>query len=168
MENKIITLPIMGEHRPGMENDTIPSRRSTNGEPDNSLTLKQFQCGLELLQEAASKNLPTDLLNDSGVVGTSADNWERYKQIVCGIFAADDDGWGLLKIQYQQEPSIVKDCASVTITLSNDRITDNYGAMALSLASLLADKITTSVDEDGNVQICFTVGGIHAAPAFED
>lgn len=170
MGNKIITLPIMGEHRSEMElvqNDTIPSRRSTNGEPDNSLTLKQFQCGLELLQEAASEYLPTDLLNDSGVVGTSAENWERYKQIVRGIFAADDDGWGLLKIQYQQEPSIVKDCASVTITLSNDRITDNYGAMALSLASLLADKITTSVDEDGNVQICFTVGSIHATPSIK-
>lgn len=135
MGNKIITLPIMGEHRPEMENDTIPSRRSINGEPDNSLTLKQFECGLELLQEAASKYLPTDLLNDSGIVGTSAENWERYKQIVRGIFAADDDGWGLLKIQYQQEPSIVEDCASVTIALSNDRITDNYGAMALSLAS---------------------------------
>lgn len=168
MGNKIITLPIMGEHRPEMEKDTIPSRRSTNGKPDNSLTLKQFQCGLELLQEAASKYLPTDLPNDSGVVGASAENWGRYKQIVRGIFAADDDGWGLLKIQYQQKPSIAEDCASVTITLSNDRITDNYGAMALSLASLLADKITTSVDEDGHVQICFTVGSIHAAPSFED
>ena len=129
MGSKIITLPIMGEHRPGMENDTIPSRRSTNGEPDNSLTLKQFQCGLELLQEAASEYLPTNLLNDSGVVGASAENWGRYKQIVCGIFAADDDGWGLLKIQYQQEPSIVEDCASVTITLSNDRIV--FGKMEL-------------------------------------
>lgn len=74
MGNKIITLPIMGEHRPGMENDIIPTHRTINGEPDNSLTLKQFQCGLELLQEAASEYLPDDLLTDSGVVGASAEN----------------------------------------------------------------------------------------------
>lgn len=165
MGNKIITLPIMGEHRSEMElvqNDPIPSRRSTNGEPDNSLTLKQSQCGLELLQEAASEYLPDDLLTDSGVVGASAENWERYKQIVRGIFAAEDGGWGLLEIQYQQEPSIVKDSADITITLPNDRIFSPYGAMALSLAALLTNKITTSANEDGNVQICFTVEGIHA------
>lgn len=163
MKNKILMLPISGE------TGDVSTINQCQGSMETLMdtAIKQFQNGMEMLMDAAN-NLPEDLLLDSGVSGASAENWERYKQIVRGIFAADDAGWRLLKIQYQQEPSIVKDCASVTITLSNDRITDNYGAMALSLASLLADKITTSVDEDGNVQICFTVGSIRAASSSED
>lgn len=114
MGNKIITLPIMREHRPGIENDTIPSHRSINGESDNSLTLKQFQCGLELLQEAAREHLPDDLLTDSGVVGASAENWGRYKQIVLRAIEIDGEPWLVGKdvataLRYENPTKAIRD-----------------------------------------------------------
>lgn len=160
MGNKNIKLPISGETEP--EN---VSPDPFSGWFDNSFTVESFKCGLELLQEAADKNLPADLLVDSGVSGASAANWERYKRSVHGIFAADDDKLGFFKnIQYQKEPSLIQDSASITITIQNNSRLSGYVSMALSLAFLIAEDITATTDDNGDIQICFTVSGIHAAP----
>lgn len=163
MGNKILMLPISG----GAGNTPTINQCQVSMETLMDTTIKQFRDGMEMLMDAAN-DLPDDLLLDSGVSGASAENWERYKKIVRGIFAADDDGWGLLMIQYQLEPSMVQDFATVTITLRNDRLFTPYAMAALSMAAVLADEITTTTD-DGKAQICFTVRGIHyAAPSFWD
>ncbi len=161
MKSKILTLPIFG----GSAN--VPTVNQCQDDMGTLMgtTVKQFQDGMKMLQDTAN-DLPDDLLLDSGVSGASAENWERYKQIVRGIFAADDAGWGLLMIQYRQEPSMVENFATVAITLPNDRPFSTYAMNALAMAFVLADKVTTSTD-DGKAQICFTVNGIHyAAPSF--
>lgn len=163
MGNKILMLPISG----GAGNTPTINQCQDSMETLMDTTLKRFQDGMELLMDAAN-DLPEDLLLDSGVSGASAENWERYKQIVRGIFAADNAGWGLLMIQYQQEPSMVKDSACVAVTLRNDSPFSTYAMGVLAMATVLADEITTTTD-DGNAQICFTVRGIHyAAPSFWD
>lgn len=163
MKSKILTLPIFG----GAGNvSTINQCQDSIGTLMDT-TIKQFQDGMEMLMDAAN-DLPDYMLNDSGVSGASAENWNRYKQIVRAIFAADDAGWGLHMIQYQREPSMVKDSATVAITLPNDRLFSRYAMDALAMATVLADEITTSTD-DGKAQICFTVNGIHyTAPSFWD
>lgn len=56
--------------------------------------------------------------------------------------------------------------SAVTITLRNGHLFTPYAMAALSMAAIMADEITTTTD-DGNVQICFIVRGIHyAAPSF--
>ncbi len=141
MKNKILTFPIISG-----AGETSPINR--------------FQADMENLLNTADNILPEDLLDDSGVVGAAAENWGRYKKIVRGIFAADDAGWGLLLIKYQQGPSIVKDSASVTIMLQKDRPFTNEAKVAFAMAALLADQITTTTG-DGNAQIRFTVCNIH-------
>ena len=102
MRNKILMLPISN----GTGNAPTINQYQVNMETLVDTTIKQFRDGMELLMEAAN-DLPDDLLLDSGVSDASAENWERYKQIVRGIFAANDAGWGLLTIQYRKEPSMV-------------------------------------------------------------
>lgn len=162
MENKILMLPISG----GAGNAPIINQCQINMEMLMDTTIKRFQDGMELLMEAAN-DLPDDLLLDSGVSDASTENWERYKQIVRGIFAANDAGWGLLAIQYRKEPSMVQNFATVTITLRNDLPFSTCAMSALAMASVLADEITTTTD-DGKAQICFTVRGIHYTESFED
>ena len=155
-------LPISG----GAGNTPTINQCQVNMETPMDTALKRFQDSMEVLMDATN-DLPDDLLLDSGVSDASAGNWERYKQIVRGIFAADDAGWGLLMIQYQQEPSMVKDSASVTVTPRNDRPFSTCAMGALAMAAVLADEIITTSD-DGKAQICFTVRDIHyAAPSFE-
>lgn len=162
MKNKILMLPISG----GAGNAATINQCQDSTETLMDTTLKQFQDGMEPLMDAAN-GLPADLLIDTGVSGASAANWKRYKQIVRGTFAADNDGWGLLTIQYQQEPSMVQDFASVTIMFQNDRLFTPCAMAALAMATVLADEITTTTD-DGNAQICFTVRDIHyATSSFE-
>jgi len=157
MESKILTFPI--SEGSGKVQGDMGTLMDT--------TIKQLQDGMETLMDAAN-DIPEDLLIDSGVSGASAENWNRYKQIVRGIFAADDAGWGLLMIQYRQEPSMVENFATVAITLPNDRPFSTCAMDALAMAFVLADKVTTSTD-DGKAQICFTVRDIHyAAPSFWD
>lgn len=163
MGNKILMLPVSG----GADNASAINQCQNSMETLMDTTLKRFQDGMEMLMDTAT-DLPDDLLLDSGVSGVSAENWGRYKQIVRGIFAADDAEWGLLMIQYQQEPSMVQDFASVTITLQSDRPFSTCAMGALAMAAVLADEIITTTD-DGKAQICFTVRGIHyTAPSFWD
>lgn len=162
MRNKILMLPISG----GAVSASTINQCCDSMETLMDTALKRFRDGMEPLMEAAN-GLPDDLLLDSNISSASAGNWERYKRIVRGIFAANDAGWGLLAIQYRKEPSMVKDFASVTVTLRNDLPFSTCAMSALAMASMLADEITTTTD-DGKAQICFTVRGIHYAESFED
>jgi len=156
MKSKILTLPICGgtgEVSPVNQcQDSIGTLMDT--------TIKQFQDGMEMLMDAAN-DLPEDLLLDSGVSGAAAENWNRYKKIVRGIFAADDAGWGLLQVKYRQAPSLIDHSASVTITLRKKSTFTSEARTALAMATMLSDEVATTTDR-GRVQICFTVYGIHA------
>ncbi len=142
MGNKILTLPVSGE----------------SGEVS---PINQFREDMENLLDAAENLLPDDLLIDSGVDGSAAENWSRYKKIVRGIFAADDAGWGLLQVKYRQAPSMIGHSASVTITLPKNSTFTSEAKTALAMAAMLSDGVATSTDK-GRAQICFTVHGIHA------
>jgi len=139
MKSKILTLPICGG-----AGEVSP--------------INQFQEDMGNLLDAAENLLPDDLLIDSEVDGATAENWNRYKQIVRGIFAADDAGWGLLQVKYRQAPSMIDHFASITITLPERVTFTSEARTALAMAAMLSDEVATTMDR-GRAQICFTVYG---------
>lgn len=117
---------------------------------------------MEELLETADALLPDDLLKDytdDPDISINFEAWGRYKQIVRGIYAAANTGWGLRQIRYRQAPDSVNNFANVTITLPKSCAFTDNARTALIMAALLSDKITTATDK-GKTQICFTVDNI--------
>lgn len=82
--------------------------------------------------------------------------WERYKKIVSCIMAARSAGWDIIEVRYTESPGMVDRFSSVTITLPEVCTLPNEARAALALASMLADKVTTTA-AGSNVRIKFTV-----------
>lgn len=89
----------------------FPIRKSntTNQAADAMLENKVYlyKEDIEELLETADALLPDDLLKDytdDPDISINFEAWGRYKQIVRGIYAAADTGWGLRQIRYRQAP----------------------------------------------------------------
>lgn len=141
MENKIITLPVSGGA------GEVP-------------TINRFQMDMENLLDTAADTLQDDLFTDTLEDDVSAEDWERYTRIVRGIFVARDAGWDLESVKYQYQPlSGQGNCASVTITIYNNRPFPDTARVALVMAALLSDGMSTTTEKN-KAKICFTVNNI--------
>lgn len=140
MGNKILMLPISG---------------GAGAPPIN-----RFQTDMENLLDTTTDTLQDDLFIDTLEDDVSAENWERYTKIVRGIFAARDAGWDLESVKYQYQPlSGQGNCASVTITIYNNRPFPDAARTALAMASLMSDGMSTTTEKN-KAKICFTVNNI--------
>lgn len=140
MGNKILMLPISG---------------GAGAPPIN-----RFQSDMENLLDTAADTLQNDLFIDTLEDDVSAENWERYTRIVRGIFAARDAGWDLESVKYQYQPlSGQGNCASVTITIYNNRLFSDTARVALAMAVLPSDGMSTTTEKN-KAKICFTVNNI--------
>lgn len=140
MGNKILMLPVNG---------------GAGASPIN-----RFQADMENLLDTAVDTLQDDLFTGALDDDVSAENWERYTKIVRGIFAARDAGWDLESVKYQYQPlSGQGNCASVTITIYNNRPFPDTARVALAMAALLSDGMSTTTEKN-KAKICFTVNNI--------
>lgn len=142
MGNKILMLPISG---------------GAGASPIN-----RFQADMENLLDTAADTFQDDLFIDTPENDVSAENWERYTKVVRCIFAARDAGWDLESVKYQYQPlSGQGNRASVTITIYNNRPFPDTARVALAMAALLSDGMSTTTEKN-KAKICFTVNNIFA------
>lgn len=140
MENKILTLPI-------------------GGRTGNLSTIQRFKENMETLLDAAENLFQDGLMkdiNDDPDIAINIEAWKRYKKIVYGFLAAEETGCNLICIRYAEAPSMVNNFSSVTITLPKVCSFTSDEKTALTIATLLSNRISTET-KDAKTQITFTV-----------
>lgn len=122
----------------------------------------QFQEDAKKLLSAADNLFPDGLFeddNDDLPIGVNDEAWERYKNLLRGIMAAHATGWDVLRIKHLRTPSTDDDFAAVTVTIQGACAFTNDAKTALALAAMLADRVSTTTDNE-KVWLNFVVGNI--------
>lgn len=117
---------------------------------------------MENLLDAAEKLFSGGLLKDDNNdpdISINYGAWEKYRKILYGFMAAEEDGCNLLCIRYAEAPSIINNFSRITVTFNPSCTFTEDEKTAFAMADLLSDKTTTKMDGKDK-EITFTVSNI--------